>query len=349
MKSNQKTQILCILFSDLKGYSDLRNDNLKNLIVQEMKSILQRNSQPEVQLIKTMGDGLLVCSPIPLPLTETALRLRDSFKTTDWKGKGFPGDFLIRIGLHVDEMIVHYGENERIEDVIGIGVDTTARIEPITEPNAVFCSRRFYEMLESRGVGKIVGIAQGRKALAKQYGEMDLYELRWTHETVVTETLIEQRPLQSIPMPNVKKSFTDKNRKDFLRQSFGVIKNYFIEAVKQLQNTVPEIEGEITTANTLKFTCEIYLGGKRKCQCKIWIDNLMRPTDEYIFYSENYRSLDDTGHNDMIIVENDNQKMYLKSSIGPMSLQNLPDTRQPSSPEKIAEYMWLRVTQNLKF
>lgn len=352
--SNQKTQIMCVLFSDLKGYSGLKNDHLKNQIFMEMKNIFERVRQPGVQLIKTMGDGLMAVSFTPLPISETALNLRDAFRNTDWRSKGFPDDFLIRIGIHMDEMIVHYkvgSADDTIEDVIGVGVDTTARIEPVTEPNAVCCSGRFYDMLQSREVGKIKGIPQGRKALAKQYGDMELYELRWIHEADAKETPKTQSSTATlpIPMPNIKKPFTDKDRKDFYRYTFLIIKSYFDEAIKQLHDSTPQIEATITPVNDTKFTCEIYLNGQLKTRGKIWLGSMMGTSHECISYSENYRSIDnDNSTNDMLVIEDDGQKMYLKSSFGAMFSRRGPDTTKPSSPEQIAEYLWLRLTQALE-
>ncbi len=231
----EKPQLLCILFSDLKGYSGLRNDPQKNQIVQEMKTIFERASRPGVRLLKTMGDGMMAACETPLPLAETALAARDAYRNADWKSKGFPEDFLIRIGLHIDEMIVHYDADGRIVDAIGVGVDATARIEPVTKPNAVFCSARFYELLQGRGVGKIRGIPQGSMKLAKQYGEMELYELRWLQEAdEAARPVTEPSNAPSIPMPKIKKSFSDKDRRDYLRGAFAVIRQYFDAAVKQL-------------------------------------------------------------------------------------------------------------------
>lgn len=181
--SDHKDQILCLLFSDLKGYSDLRDDRLKNQIVQEMKTIAESSSQSAVQLVKTMGDGLMMSSFIPLPLAETALHIRDAFRTTNWRTKGYPEDFYIRIGVHLDQVTIYYRGDGMIQDAIGQAVDTTARIEPITTLNSVFCSKYFFDLLLNRGIGKIKGISLGKRMLAKQFGEMELYELRWSHES----------------------------------------------------------------------------------------------------------------------------------------------------------------------
>jgi hypothetical protein len=250
----------------------------------------------------------------------------------------------------VDEVIVHYRQDGTIEDAIGIAVDTTARIEPVTEPNAVFCSGSFYSLLHQRPLGKITGIPRGHQALAKQYGEMELYELRWTHESGIKETPAPQSSaMPSIPMPTIKKPFTDKDRKDFYLYAFKIIKSYFDEATKQLHKGVPEVEATITTMGDIKFTCEIYLNGEFKSRCKIWIGSMMGSRHECISYSENYRSVDDDSTwNDMLVIEEEGQKMFLRSSLGATTvMQRGPNPTKPSTPEQIAEYLWIRLTHVL--
>lgn len=352
MPSNEKPQILCILFSDLKGYSDLRNDRLKNQIVKQMNVFVECNQQPGVQRIKTMGDGLMIGGSTPLALAELALQLRDWFKNTDWKAQGFPDDFLIRIGLPVDEMIVHFRDDGTIKDVIGVGVDTTARIEPVTEPNTVFCSNRFYEMLQSKGIRKITGILQGHKALAKQYGEMELYELRWSHETGAKETPMAQPSavVPSIPMPNIKKLFTELERRDFLLQAFATIRAYFNTATTQLQKNERRITTKVSDVSDTKFICEIYSEGQLKARGKIWLGDFGRSSQGEIYFSEDQSGISDDGsYNDGITAVDDGKRMYLKAWLaGVMFSRREPDVTKPSSPEQIAEYLWIRLTQVLE-
>jgi class 3 adenylate cyclase len=346
--TREKTQLVCLLFSDLKGYSGLKNDQQKNQIFKDMKAIFERACQPGVQLIKTMGDGLMVVSFTSLPLAETALRLRDEFRNTDWKSKGFPNDVLIRVGLHFDEMIVHYradSPGDNVEDVIGVGVDTTARIEPITEPNTIFCSARFYELLQARDSGKIKGIPQGRKQLAKNYGEMELFELRWVHEAgeVASRTPVPS-VASSIPMPKIKKPFTDKGRKDFLRAAFVVIRQYFDKAVKQLELTVPGVEANINLVSNTKFACEIYLNGQLKASGKIWIGSMMGKYEQIQFAEGRFDINNDNSYNDSIIIVEDDSSLALQSQMGMTAFfRHGPDVTKPSSTEQIAEYLWLRL------
>lgn len=346
--TQEKTQMICLLFSDLKGYSGLRNDQQKNQIFKEMKRIFDRASQPGVQLIKTMGDGLMAVSLTSLPIAETALRFRDDFRNTDWKAQGYPNDFLIRIGLHFDEIIVHYKPDSignSVEDVIGVGVDTTARIEPVTSPNAVFCSSRFFDLLQDRGAGKIKGISQGRKQLAKNYGEMELFELRWVSEAdAASVPSPEPAAATAIPMPDIKKPFTDKDRKDFLRAAFASIQRYFELAVQQLEQSAPGIDVSITVINETKFTCEIYRNGDLKASGKIWIGSMMGKYEQIQFSEGRFDINNDNSYNDSIIIVEDASSLTLQSQMGMTAfIRNAPDVKKPSSPEQIAEYLWVRL------
>lgn len=348
--TRENSQLICLLFSDLKGYSGLRNDQQKNQIFKEMKRIFDRASQPGVQLIKTMGDGLMAVSLTSLPIAETALRLRDDFRNIDWKAQGYPNDFLIRIGIHFDEMIVHYrpdSTENNVEDVIGVGVDTTARIEPVTSPNAVFCSSRFFDLLQDRGASKIKGISQGRRQLAKNYGEMELFELRWVSEADATGVPApEPDAVTAIPMPNIKKPFTDKDRKEFLRAAFASIQRYFESAVQQLEQSAPGVDASITVINETKFTCEIYRNGDLKASCKIWIGSMMGKYEQIQFSEGRFDINNDNSYNDSIIVVEGDSSLALQSQMGITTfIRNAPDVREPSSPKQIAEYLWVRLTR----
>jgi len=345
---HEKSEILCIMFSDLKHYSTLKGDRLKNKLVQEMIASLARISSPGVNHIKSIGDGLLVVSSTPLPLAETALKLRDVFKTTDWKSQGFPDDFLIRIGLHVDEVIVQYSDDAtKIEDIIGTGVDAASRIEAVTDPNTVFCSARFYEILQGRLAGKIVGMTQGVQILAKDFGEMELYELRWKHET---QTIQHASLGTSIPMPRIKKSFTTKDRNDYLRDAFVTIQKYFEKAVTQLAARIQEVDASLTEINDRKFVSEIYLNGELKARGKIWIHRTRYSSYDQIQFATGRFDIDnDNSYNDAITVEDDGFEMHLRTSFGMTFGNRGVDATKPSTPEQIAQYLWLRLTQSLEY
>lgn len=347
MNSNQKEHIYCILFSDLKGYSDLRIDRLKNQIVNEMAEMLPQVAHRDAQLIKTMGDGLMIGSYTPYPLAETALKLRDWFRTTDWKGLGFPQDFLIRIGLHLGQVILHLHDDNSVKDAIGTEVDTSARIEPVTAPNAVFCSKQFYDFLATKNMGRITGTSQGKKPLAKQFGEMELYELHWHHEQAHSVSP-QTAPKSAIPMPTIKQEFTDKDHRDYLRSSFQTIKHYFDEAVQALQSVNSTIEIELLEISSTKFTCEIFRSGRSVSRCKIWLGGFAGGRDEQINYVEgNFGVQNDNKLSASAIVQKHNNQLKLLPGFSGVVFGLPPIDETKSMPEQLAEYFWLRATQPL--
>jgi hypothetical protein len=73
-------------------------------------------------------------------------------------------------------------ENGNVKDVVGKNVNSAARIEPVVEPNEVFCSETLYQLLSSGGNMYFKGVQLGRRNLAKDFGEMELYKLLRSQE-----------------------------------------------------------------------------------------------------------------------------------------------------------------------
>jgi len=52
-------------------------------------------------------------------------------------------------------------------------------------------------------------------------------------------------PFKNIPMPNVKKSYSEKDKDNFLRNSFKFIKDYFFRGLSQLEGRFQEIDTDL--------------------------------------------------------------------------------------------------------
>jgi len=177
----QKEQVVSILFSDLEGYSKIKNDSLKLKLVKFLENdIIKKVLTKDNHLFyNSWGDAFFICSSNPLDLAEIALQIRDKIKNKDWKRFDFQFDIAIRIGLHIQNVKVSFKNNGQINNIIGKGIDTTARIEPITEPNQVYCSDVFYNHINLEETHKIEGNFIGEKELAKHFGLMKIYKLDW--------------------------------------------------------------------------------------------------------------------------------------------------------------------------
>ena len=133
-------RITAMLFSDVKGFSKIEDNNLivrcQNIIHDDVKQLLT----PENHFyFNSWGDAFYICSESAVALAEIALQMRDKFRTRNWGKDGLPNDLAVRIALHMQEVkVIYKDESGEVANVAGKDVNLTARIEPVTEPNAVF-------------------------------------------------------------------------------------------------------------------------------------------------------------------------------------------------------------------
>lgn len=175
MKSNE--QLVAILFSDLKGYSKIKDNNL-------LTKILDLNNEIKNKLLNstnhfycnTWGDAFFICSYNCSDLAEIALRMIEIIKDAQWKKLGFQEDLAIRIGLHVQKAVLQ-SDNDKVIDVIGSEISRAARIEPIVEENQIYCSKSYYQIVSDEKNFKFKWTYLGNKKLAKDFGEMEIYRI----------------------------------------------------------------------------------------------------------------------------------------------------------------------------
>jgi len=154
--------------------------------------------------------------------------------------------------------------------------------------------------------------------------------------------------IMTIPMPSIKRTFTQKEKDVFLKDSFGVIRTYFVSGLSQLESKHPDIETDFTEVNNFKFTCTIYLRGKTANKCKIWIGGIL--SSNSISYREGDFGFDeDNSCNDWLTVNDEGPQISLK--VSGMSFGSPGGVERDSilSPEKAAEYLWTRFTDRLRY
>ncbi len=135
-----KNQIVSILFSDIEGFSKIQDDHLIleiDNINDEIKNYILNDKNHFYH--NTWGDAFFICSYDPVDMANIALDIRDKFKNTNWKRLGFQENLKIRIGLHTEKVNIIF-DNNKIKNVTGYHITSAARIEPIVEPNHIYCS-----------------------------------------------------------------------------------------------------------------------------------------------------------------------------------------------------------------
>ena len=147
-----------------------------------------------------------------------------------------------------------------------------------------------------------------------------------------------------IPMPNIKKGFTQRDKDKFLYSSFNFIQKFFENGLKQLETNFPGIETDFITIHNLKFVCNIYKNGELINKCKIWIFGLFG--SEAISYCEgkNIDINNDNLTNDSLSIEIINNELgFSKSGIG-----YYPEGKTILSKIEAAEYLWKKLTKILE-
>ncbi len=65
-----------------------------------------------------------------------------------------------------------------------------------------------------------------------------------------------------IPLPKIKKQFTQRDKDIFLRDSFGVVKSYFERALQDLGDQYQEAQTDFAAVHSFKFVATIYVRGE---------------------------------------------------------------------------------------
>ena len=151
-----------------------------------------------------------------------------------------------------------------------------------------------------------------------------------------------------IPIPKITKEFSQLEKDRFIKSTFSIIKQYFINALNKLKNQYSEIEFDIDNINNFKFICTIYKNGELLNKCKIWVGSPI--FDNGIAYSEGSFSYGDDGsYNDWLAVDDDGFHLGLKpSGFSPMYIKEFQEDKILTS-EEAAKYFWIRFTNYLNF
>lgn len=154
----------------------------------------------------------------------------------------------------------------------------------------------------------------------------------------------QNKPSQKIPMPRLRREFTQRDRDIFLHDSFAAIENYFQTALTNLRQQTDEIETDLRTIHAFKFICTIYFRGEIKNRCKIWLGGLHG--SDSIAYHEGESLIDsDSSMNDWLTVKEDGQRLGFEAS-GMWHHEEYPE-KKLMTVEDASEYLWRRLTDRL--
>lgn len=174
-----RREIRSILFADYKGFSRLGERELPLFMAQVMGRIgaVVAEYDAHVEFANSWGDAIYAVIDEPQVAARMALELQRRLH-------GLPADLTppgaiagMRIGLHYGPV---WAGTDRITGQplwYGGEVNKTARIEPVTPVGGVYCTESFAAALLVENCHDCAFTRVGRVALAKDYGELELYRL----------------------------------------------------------------------------------------------------------------------------------------------------------------------------
>ena len=137
---NQR-RLAVIVFTDVVGYSArMQQDETATLALvrADFASMQARCRQHGGEVLKSMGDGLLLCFDSVVQAVTCALQIQEEFA-------GRPGPALQhRIGIHLGDVFRDGG------DVVGDGVNIAARLEAKARPGTVCLSQSVYDAVKGK-------------------------------------------------------------------------------------------------------------------------------------------------------------------------------------------------------
>ena len=208
MSSSQiERKLAAIMFTDIVGFtkimgksedtafSILKNqDNIVNPLITEFNG----------NLLKKMGDGLLIEFSSAVNAVECALKIQSKIKDFNVSNNN---EFHIRIGVHLGD-VVTMGD-----DILGDGVNIASRIEPLANPDGICITEAVKKSIQSK-----------LKIDARQINEVDL------------KHIVDKYTIYKIPNEeSIHDSSHQKNEIDITRFEVSSIENNtnLFEAIKK--------------------------------------------------------------------------------------------------------------------
>jgi len=131
-------RLTAIIFTDIAGFTALSGQNESrafNVLERQRELVFPLVEQYAGQCLKEIGDGLLLSFPSSLEAVKCALEIQ--------KVTASEPDLRLRIGIHQGDVIEHKG------DLLGDGVNTAARLEPLAPVGGIVMSQRVFEDISS--------------------------------------------------------------------------------------------------------------------------------------------------------------------------------------------------------
>ena len=154
-------------------------------------------------------------------------------------------------------------------------------------------------------------------------------------------------PVRPVYIPRIQKQFSQRSKDLFLRESFAVVKQYFVAGLKSIETQYEEVKTSFDDVTASKFLATVYLNGEAANRCKIWIGGLSS-SDSIGYYAGRTIPDGDNSFNDILTVTDGSGILAMKPS-GMWIGHSSSSEKSELSPEEAAEYLWRRFVEPLEW
>ncbi len=235
-------RLAAILAADVVGYSRMMGEDEAGaaaLVRERRETVLPIIAAHSGRLFKTMGDGMFVEFPSVVAAVECALAMQRQMAAGNESALGAKR-VLYRIGVHLGDVLVEG------EDILGDGVNITARLEGVAEPGGVCISGAAYEHVRGRIEAEFIDLDE--KTLKNIARPVRVYAVRAeagrSGGTLAAATSFEAGPprLSIIVLP-------------FANIGGDTEQDYFVDGVTEsLTTDLSRIRGSFVIARNTAFT-----------------------------------------------------------------------------------------------
>jgi class 3 adenylate cyclase len=166
------TKTRTILFMDVAGWSKLSAYEIHVYATKGLQTLSKKLK--EYDFINTWGDAIVATFESAKSAAENALVIRDFFTNSYPESSVAPG-LTCRVSLHVGEVISCVNALRNGNDIFGAAVHVAARLEPVTMPGNIYCTRQVAEMLFDVKGSAPQAWPIGPLDLAKDFGTVEVY------------------------------------------------------------------------------------------------------------------------------------------------------------------------------
>jgi Adenylate and Guanylate cyclase catalytic domain len=168
-----------MLFSDIHGFSTLRDDQLQPFIevILECCARVMGRRRKDILFANTWGDGLFLVFDDAGKAAACALELQEALGQVDLAANRFPPDMGLRVGLHLGPVYAARDPILKRKNFFGAHVSRTARVEPVTPEGCVYVTETMAAVLALHNADTFTCQYVGMTEAAKHYGQMRMFLL----------------------------------------------------------------------------------------------------------------------------------------------------------------------------